>query len=108
MSSRSYAKPEFMRPKTSRNGKHLDTMMKDFGSLLDNMQNATHRMTIYNSMLKFIKHKSCNKTYISDEQLHAIELCIYHGIKVQHKGLKDARISQIFRCTAIQSWHSGD
>jgi len=55
-------------------------MIKDFRALLDNTQNATHRVKIYNGTQEFLKHKSSNKMYISDEQLHAMELCIYDGI----------------------------
>jgi len=51
---------------------------------------------------------SRNKTYISDEQLHAMELCIYHGIMVQVEGLEREPISRICRCTGSQSWHGGD
>jgi len=54
-----------------------------------------HCVAIYSGTREFIKHKSRNKTYISDEQLHAVELCIYHGIKVQVESLDGARISQM-------------
>jgi len=74
-------------------------MIKGFRALLDNTQDATHRVAIYSGMRGFIKHNSCNKTYISDEQLHAMELWIYHGIKVQVEGLDGERISQMCRCT---------
>jgi len=46
--------------------------------------------------------------YILDEQLHAMELCIYHGIKGKVEGLEGERISQMFRCTGSQSGHGGD
>jgi hypothetical protein len=46
--------------------------------------------------------------YISDEQLHTMELCIYHGIKIQVEGLDGERISQMCRCTGRQSWRGGD
>jgi len=108
LSSQSYAKPEFLGPQNRRDGKHPDAMIKDFRVLLDNTQDATHRVAIYNSRWKFLKHKSRTKTYISDEQLHAMELCIYHGIKVQVEGLDGERISQICRCTGSQSWRGGD
>jgi len=78
--SQSYVKPEFMGPQNCRDGKHPDAMIKDFRALLDNTQNATHRVKIYNGTQEFLKHKSSNKMYISDEQLHAMELCIYDGI----------------------------
>jgi len=83
-------------------------MIKDFRALLDNTQHVTHRVAIFSGMREFIKHKSRNKTYILDEQLHTMELCIYHGIKVQVEGLKDEHISQMCRCTRSQSWPGGD
>jgi hypothetical protein len=83
-------------------------MIKDFRALLDNTQDATHRVTIYNGTREFLKHKSRNKTYISDEQLHAMELCIYHGINVQVEGLDGESISQMCRCTGSQSWRAAD
>ena len=86
LSPQSYAKPEFMRTQNCHDGKHPDAMIKDFRALLDNTQDATHRVAIYSGTREFIKHKSRNKTYISDEQLHEMELCIYHGIKVQVEG----------------------
>jgi len=62
-------------------------MIKVIRALLDNTRDATHRVAIYSGTLEFIKHKSCNKMYISDEQLHAMKLCIYHSIDVQVEGL---------------------
>jgi len=82
-------------------------MIKDFRALLDNMQDATHRTAIYSGMLECIKHKSHNMTYILDEQLPAMELCIYHGIKVQVEGLEGEYISQMCRCSQSQSWCGG-
>jgi len=46
--------------------------------------------------------------YILDEQLHAMELCSYHGIKVQVEGLHGECISQKCRCKGSQSWRGGD
>jgi len=97
-----------MGPQNRRDGKHPDAMIKDFRALLNNMQDAMHRMTIYNRPPEFIKHKCHNKIYISHEQLHAMELCIFHGIKVQAEGLEGERISQICRFTGSQSWRGGD
>jgi hypothetical protein len=68
-------------------------MIKDFRALLDNTQDTMHHVTIYNAMWEFVKHKSRKKTYISDEQLHPMEFCIYHGIKVQVEGLDGEYIS---------------
>jgi hypothetical protein len=103
LGSQSYAKPVFMGPQNRRDGKHPDAMIKDFRALLVNTPDAIHRMAIYSATWEFIKHKSRNKTYISDEQLHAMELCIYHGIKVQVEGLDGEHISQMCRCTGSQS-----
>jgi hypothetical protein len=105
LGSQSYANPELMGPQHHCDGKHPDTMIKDFRALLNNMQDATHRLTVYNRTQQFLKHKSRNKTYFSDEQLHTMELCIYNGIKVQVEGLHGERISQIWRYTGSQSWH---
>jgi len=108
LGSQSYGKPEFMGPQNRHDGKHPDTMIKDFRPLLDNKQDATHRVAIYSGTREFIKHKSRNKTYISDEQLHGMELCIYHGIQIQVEGLDGELICQMCRCTGSQSWRGGD
>jgi hypothetical protein len=50
---------------------------------------------------------SRNKTYISDEQLHPMELCIHRGIKVQVEGLDGEHISQMCRCPGSRSWRGG-
>jgi hypothetical protein len=73
-------------------------MIKDFRAVIDNTQDATHRVAIYSDTGEFIKNMSSNKTYISDEQLQAMELCIYHGIMVQVEGLDGKLISQMGRC----------
>jgi len=67
-----------------------------------------HRMAIYSGTGEINKHKGCNKTYISDEQLHTMEFCIYHGIKVQVEGLEGEHRSQMCWCTGRQSWRGGD
>jgi hypothetical protein len=97
-----------MGPQTSHDGNQADAMIKDFRALLDNTHGTTHCVAIYNPTRGFIKHKSCNNTYTLDEQLHAIELCIHHGIKVQVEGLDGERISQMCQCTGSQSWRGGD
>jgi len=107
-SPQSYAKPEFMGRQNRRDGKHPDAMIKDFRALLDNTQDATHSTAIYSGMRECIKHQSHNMTYISGEQLHAMELFIHHGIKVQVEGLEGERISEMGRCTGSQSWRGGD
>ena len=60
-------------------------------------------MAIYSGTRVFIKHKSCNMTYISEEHMHTMELYIYHSIKVQVEGLEGERISQMCRGTGRQS-----
>jgi len=97
-----------MGPQNRRDWKHPDTIIQDFRALLNNTQDALHCVAMYSTTREFIKHKSRNMTYISDEQLHAIELCIYHGIKVQVEGLDGERISQMCWCTGSQSWRGGD
>jgi hypothetical protein len=83
LSPQLYAKPEFMGAQNHGDGTHPDAMIKDFRAFLDNTQDATHRTVTYRVMWEFINHESRNKPYILDEQLHAMELCIYHSIKVQ-------------------------
>jgi len=82
LSSHLYAKPKFLGPQYRRDGKHPDAMSKDFRALLDNMPDTMHCVAIENGTRELIKHTSHNKAYISDEQPHALELCIYHGINV--------------------------
>jgi len=97
-----------MGPQNRRDRKHPDALIKDFRALLDNTQDATHRVAIYSGTQVFHTHNSCNKTYISDEQLHAMAPCIYHGTKVQVEGLEGEHISQMCRCRGSQSWRGGD
>jgi hypothetical protein len=61
-----------MGPQNHRDGKHPDSMIKDFRALLDNMQDATHCVAIYNGTREFLRQKSPNMLYILDEQLHAM------------------------------------
>jgi len=86
----------------------LNAMIKYRRTLVDNMQDATHRGATLCATGKFIMHKSCNMTYILDEQLQATELCIYHVMKIQFEGLDGERISQMCRCTWSLSWRRGD
>jgi len=78
-------------------------MIKHFRALLDNTQDATYRESTYSGMREFIKNKSCNKTYMLDEQLHAMEHSIYPGIQVQVEGFEGEHISLMCRCTGSQS-----
>jgi len=108
LSPQSYVKPEFMGPQNCRDGKHPNAVIKDFNALLDITEDAMHHVGIYSGTREFIKHKSRYKMYILDEQLHTMELCIYHGIMVQVEGLDGERIFQMCRCTESQSWCEGD
>jgi hypothetical protein len=74
LGSQSSAKPEFMGPLNSHDGKHPNAMIKNLRALLNNTQDATHRVAIYGGTWVLIKDKSHNKTYISVDQLHAMEL----------------------------------
>jgi hypothetical protein len=71
-----------MVPHNHRDGKHPDAEITDFSALLDNTQDGMHHVTIFHGTLEFPKHTSHNKSYISDEQLQAMEICIYHAVKV--------------------------
>jgi hypothetical protein len=97
-----------MGPQNRRDGNHPDALIKVFRALLDNTQDTTHCVAIYSGTQEFIKHQSRKKTYISDEQLHAMELCIYHGIKVQAEGLDHEHISEMCRRTGSQSGRGGN
>jgi len=108
LSPHSYAKPQFMRTQNHRDGKCPDAMKKNFTASLNNVEEATHYAAIFSGMREIIQHKSCNKRYILDEQLHAMELCIYHGINVPVEGLEDECISQMCGCTGSQSLRGGD
>jgi len=108
LSPQSYVKLEFMSPQNRRDGKHPDTMINDFRALLNITHNATQRVAISSGMRELFKHKSRSKTYISDDRLHAIELCIYPGIKVQVEGFDGECIAQMCRCTGSQRWRRGD
>jgi hypothetical protein len=80
-----------------RDGKHPDTLIKQFRALLHNSQDPAHRVGIYSGMRELIKYMRRNQTFILDEQLHAMVLCIYHGIQVQVEGLEGELISQMCR-----------
>jgi len=108
LSSQSYAKSKFMGLPSHCDVKHHDPMVGDLRALLDDTQDAMLCETLYKGTQEFINHKSRNKTYLSDEQLHTMELCIYHGNKVQLEGLEGECISQMCRCTGSQSWHGWD
>jgi hypothetical protein len=58
-----YAKPEFMGLQNCHNGKHSDTMIKDFRALLHNTQDITHSLIIYNCY-GCILSPSFNTTFI--------------------------------------------
>jgi len=106
--TQSYAQPKFMGPQNRRDGKHPDAMNKVCRALLDITEDAKHRVAIYRGTREFLKYKNRKKTYISDEQLHAMQLCIYHGINVEVEGLEGKRISEMCWCRGSQSWRGGD
>jgi len=108
LSPQSYAQPECMGPQNRRDGKHPNTMIKDFKSLLENTPDVTHSMAMYSSTCVFIKRKHHNKSSISDEQLQAMELSIYHGLKVQVEGFDGERMSRMGPCTRSPSWREED
>ena len=103
LGSQSYVKPEFMGPQNCCDAKHPDTMIKDFRVLLGNTRDAMHRAAIYSGTREYITNKSLVNTYISDETLHAMELCIYNGIMVQVERLGGKHNTQMCRCTGSQS-----
>ena len=93
LSLKSYAKPESMGLHNHSDGQHLDIMINDFRALLENMQDAIHHLAILNATREFTKYMSCNKTYISDVQLHKSLCCILHCITVQVEYLEGEHIS---------------
>jgi len=103
LSSQSYVKSEFMGPRNRHDGKHPDALIEDFLASLYNMQDAPDHVALYGGTWEYIEHKSRNKTYMSDEQLHAMELRIFHAITVQVESLEGERISWMCRCTGSQS-----
>ena len=66
------------------------------------------RVEIYSGTRKILKHNSRNKICRSDQQLHGMALCVYHGIKVQVEGVDGERIAQMCWWTGSQSWRGGD
>jgi len=97
-----------MKPQNRRDGKHHEVMINDFRALLDITEDAIHCAAIYIGTQEFVKQRCHYTTYISDEQLHTKDLCIYHGINVHAEGLEGGRISQMCRCTGSQSCCRGD
>jgi len=108
LSSESDAKPQFMAPQNLCDGKYPDAMIINIWPLLDNTQDAMHCIAIYSGKGELIKQKSCNMMYILDEQLHPMELCIYHGINVEVEGFEGERISYMCWYTGSQSLRRGD
>jgi len=80
-------------------------MVKDFRASLGNREDATHHMAIYTGTPEFIKHKSHNKRYMLHKQLHTLEVCIYHGIKVRVGDVEGEHISPMCQCPKSQIWH---
>jgi len=54
LSPQSNAKPQFMGPHNRRDGKLPEAMIKNFRALLDNTQDATHRVAISSGTWEFI------------------------------------------------------
>jgi hypothetical protein len=108
LSLQSYAKPEFLGLQNRPDGLHSEAMIKDCRVLLGNTQDATQCMAIYSDTCEYIKYQSGIKTYISDDQLHPMELCTHQCIQVQVEGLEGEHISHMCRCTGSPSWHRGD
>jgi len=84
-----------------------DAMIKEFRTLLDNVQDATHGVAIFSGTQECIRNKCRNKMYRLDEQLHPMEFCIYHAIMVHMECLEGEHISQMCQCTESQCWHRG-
>jgi len=51
-------------------------MISDFWAFVDNIEDQSGRVTIYISMEELLKRMSGKKMDISDDQPHAIELCL--------------------------------
>jgi hypothetical protein len=96
-----------MGPKIPCDGMHSDAMNTQIKAFLDNTQEATHLVAKSRCMWELITHKHRNTTYISDEQLHAMELSIYHDTKVQVESLDGEPISHMCRCSGSLTWHAG-
>jgi hypothetical protein len=74
LNSQPYAKPKFMLPQNRLDNKYPDAMIDDFGSLRNNWEDAIHHLAICSRIRELIKQNSHNRTFISDEQLHTMEL----------------------------------
>jgi hypothetical protein len=61
-------------PENIRDEKNSGAMIKACRALLDNTQDTLHHVATYSGTQEFVKHKSRNKMFLSDEQLHAMEL----------------------------------
>jgi len=60
LSSQSYAQPEHIVHQNRCDEKYPDTMIKVFGALFDNTQDATHLVVIYRGRREFMKQQSRN------------------------------------------------
>jgi len=72
------------------------------------MQDSTLRVAIFSGIWECIKHKCFNIMYVLNDQLHTMEICTFHGIKIQVEGVDGERISQMCCCTGSPSWGGGD
>jgi hypothetical protein len=103
-----YTKPRFIGPQAQKGKDDGDALIKDFGALLDSTEDPSQREALYNGVREIIKQRSSNGTYLSDDQLLAVELCVYHGVKVEVEDLNGDRQFQICRCTGNQPWRGRD
>jgi len=106
--SQSYAKPELIVPQNHCDRKHPEARIKVVRIWLDNRQDAMHHIGIYNGTWESNKQQSHITTYMSNEQLQAMELCIIHGIMVHTNSLEHDRVTQMFRYTGSYSWLGKD
>jgi len=70
--SQSYVNHKFMGPQIYPDGKHPDTMIRDFRAILHTTEETKHRMVIISDAQEFTKQKRHKKTYTSDEQPHTM------------------------------------
>jgi hypothetical protein len=108
LSSQSYAKPHFTGLHNSHDGMHPDAMLNDFRALVDNTQDTMHHLAIFTGMQECFKHKNRDMPYILNDQQNAMELCIYHPIKVHVQGAKGEHISRMCSSTRHPCWWGGD
>jgi len=65
-------------------------------------------VALYSGTQDYIKLNCVNKTYVSDDPLHAIEQWIYHAIKFQAEGFEGEHIFQMCQGSRSQCCGGGD